>query len=52
MFVVRGGRIVWQDIDGSGNVLFAHQYGVTLSGPDTSVPWRVDAPPNTELHSA
>ncbi len=65
MFIVRGGKIVWSYIDANskgeisdaallpnGNVLFAHQYGVTLIGPDKKVLWHVGAPPNTEIHSA
>lgn len=65
MFVVRGGRVVWSYIDAkskgeisdatllpNGNVLFAYQYGVSLITPDKKILWHVDAPPNTEIHTA
>jgi outer membrane protein assembly factor BamB len=65
MYIVRGGRVVWEYHDhatkgeisdavllSNGNVLFAHQYGVTLISPDKKVLWRYDAPPNTEVHTA
>jgi len=36
----------------NGNVLFAHQFGVTEVGPDKKVVWNYDAPPRTEIHTA
>ena len=64
MFIVRGGRIVWSythpgrgEISdavllSNGNVLFAHQFGVTEITADKQVVWNRDAPPNTEIHTA
>jgi len=65
MFIVRGGKVVWSYIDANsrgeisdatllpnGNVLFAYQYGVSLITPDKKILWHVDAPPNTEIHTA
>jgi hypothetical protein len=65
MYIVRGGNVVWayNDTTGkgeisdatllsNGNVLFAHQYGVTLISPDKKVLWNYDAPPNCEIHTA
>lgn len=65
MFIVRGGKVAWSYIDGNsrgeisdatllpdGNVLFAYQYGVSLITPDKKILWHVDAPPNTEIHTA
>ena len=65
MFIVRDGKVVWSYIDAgskgeisdatllpSGNVLFAHQFGVTLIDSAKKVLWHVDAPPNTEIHTA
>jgi hypothetical protein len=36
----------------SGNILFAHQFGVTEVTPDKKVVWNYDAPPGTEIHTA
>lgn len=65
MYLVRKGKVVWEFHDpagkgeisdavllSSGNVLFAHQYGVKLIDRDKKVLWKMDAPPNTEIHSA
>ena len=64
MFIVRGGAIVWSYThDGKGeisdavllpggNVLFAHQYGITEVTASKQVVWNYDAPPATEIHSA
>ncbi len=65
MYIVRHGAVVWEyhnhDTKGeisdavllsNGNVLFAHQFGVTLIGPDKAVLWHYDAPPHTEVHTA
>ena len=35
----------------NGNVLFAHQYGITELSPDKQVVWHLDAPPKTEVHT-
>src|SRR5258708_27603383 len=55
MYIVRHGAVVWEyhnhDPKGeisdavllsNGNVLFAHQFGVTLIGPDKAVLWHYD----------
>ncbi len=65
MYIVRGGKVVWAYNDSTGrgeisdatllsngNVLFAHQYGVTLISPDKKVLWNYDAPTNCEIHTA
>jgi outer membrane protein assembly factor BamB len=65
MFIVRKGQVAWSYIDtaskgeisdavllSNGNILFAHQYGVTLIAPDKKVVWHYDAPAGTEVHTA
>jgi hypothetical protein len=65
IFLVRSGKITWtySDPDGrgeisdavmlsNGNILFAHQYGVTLITPDKKVIWNYDAPAGYEVHTA
>ncbi|HEY3443318.1 MAG TPA: hypothetical protein VGK29_21345 [Paludibaculum sp.] len=65
MFIVRAGKVEWSYIDANskgeisdatllpnGNVLFAYQYGVSLITPDGKILWHVDAPPNSEIHTA
>ncbi len=65
MYIVRKGQIVWHyhaansrgEISdamllSNGNVLFAHQFGVTLIAADKTVLWHRDAPPGTEIHTA
>jgi hypothetical protein len=65
MFIVRGGKVVWSYHDdagkgeisdaqllSNGNVLFAHQFGVTLIAPDKTVLWNYDAPLKCEIHTA
>ena len=65
MYILRKGQIVWsyQDAQGkgeisdavllsNGNILFAHQFGVTLINPDKQVLWNFDAPPKSEIHTA
>jgi hypothetical protein len=63
MLIVRGGRIVWDYthpaqgeisdaiLESNGNILFAHQHGVTEITADKKVVWNYDAPPNTEIHT-
>ena len=56
IFIVRGGKIVWSYDDpagrgeisdmvmlSNGNILFAHQFGVTEIAPDKKVVWNYDA---------
>jgi uncharacterized protein (DUF362 family) len=65
MFIVRQGKIVWSYRNSNskgeisdamllsnGNVLFAHQFGVTEIAPDKSVVWNYDAPKGSEIHTA
>jgi hypothetical protein len=65
MFIVRGGKIVWSYSDpagkgeisdavmlSNGNILFAHQFGVTLITPEKKVLWNYDAPAGFEVHTA
>jgi hypothetical protein len=65
MYIVRNGQIVWSYNDptgrgeisdatllSNGNILFAHQFGVTLITPDKKVLWNYDAPTNCEIHTA
>jgi hypothetical protein len=65
MFIVKKGKIAWSYSDttskgeisdavllSNGNILFAHQFGVTLITPDKKVLWNYDAPAGTEIHTA
>jgi outer membrane protein assembly factor BamB len=65
MYIVRNGKITWSYIDTvgkgeisdavlmtNGNILFAHQFGVTLINPDKKVLWNYDAPAGSETHTA
>jgi hypothetical protein len=65
MYIVRHGQVVWSwhhpgskgEISdavllSNGNILFAHQYGVTEITPEKKVVWNYDAPPKTEIHTA
>jgi hypothetical protein len=65
LFVVRGGKIAWSysDPDGkgeisdavmlsNGNILFAHQFGISEVTPDKTVVWSYNAPEGTEVHTA
>jgi hypothetical protein len=65
IFIVRQGKIVWSYEDpagkgeisdavmlSNGNILFAHQYGVTEITPEKKVVWNYDPPPGREVHTA
>ena len=64
MYIVRDGKIVWSYThDGkgeisdammlsNGNILFAHQYGVTEISQDKKVVWNYDTPEGAEIHTA
>jgi outer membrane protein assembly factor BamB len=64
MFIVRRGEVVWSYTHNgrgeisdaillpNGNILFAHQFGVTEVSPEKTVLWNHDAPTNTEIHTA
>lgn len=65
MYIIRHGRVAWSYVDpnakgeisdavlmSNGNVVFAHQFGVTIIGPDKKVLWNYDAPAGSEIHTA
>jgi hypothetical protein len=65
IFIVRGGKIVWSYDDpagkgeisdmvmlSNGNILFAHQFGVTEITPDKKVVWNYVPPAGHEVHTA
>jgi outer membrane protein assembly factor BamB len=65
MYIVRNGKITWSYIDTvgkgeisdavlmtNGNVLFAHQFGITLISPDKKVLWNYNTPKGCETHTA
>jgi outer membrane protein assembly factor BamB len=64
MCIVRDGKIIWSyehpasgeisdaTLFSGGNVLFAHQHGVTEINTDKQVVWNFNAPSNTEIHTA
>ena len=65
MYLVQHGQVVWAYNDATnrgeisdavrlanGNILFAHQFGVTLITPEKQVLWNYDAPPQCEIHTA
>jgi len=64
MSIVRGGQVVWSYthsgkgeisdavLEPNGNILFAHQFGITEINLDKKVVWNFDAPERTEIHTA
>ena len=64
MSIVRGGQVVWSYthpgqgeisdavLEPNGNILFAHQFGITEISSDQKVVWNYDAPAQTEIHTA
>jgi PQQ-like domain len=64
MSIVRGGKIVWSYthsgqgeisdavLESNGNILFAHQFGITEISSDKKVVWNYAAPAQTEIHTA
>jgi outer membrane protein assembly factor BamB len=65
IFVVRGGKVVWsyEDLSGkgeisdmvmlsNGNILFAHQFGLTEITPEKKVVWNYEPPAGHEVHTA
>ena len=65
MFRVEKGQIVWQYADAAskgeisdavlmsnGDIVFAHQFGVTKISKDKKVLWNYDAPAGSEIHTA
>ncbi len=65
VFIIRKGQVVWSYDDpagrgeisdavllSNGNLLLAHQYAVKLISPEKKVLWNLDAPKDTEIHTA
>ena len=65
IFIVRQGKVVWSYDDpagkgeisdavmlSNGNILFAHQFGVTEITPDKKVIWNYEPPTGHEVHTA
>jgi hypothetical protein len=65
MYIVKDGRVVWSYVNpnskgeisdavlmSNGDVVFAHQFGVTVITPDKKVLWNYDAPAGFETHTA
>jgi alpha-L-fucosidase len=65
MYVVKNGKVTWSythpaeagEISdavllSNGNILFAHQFGITEITPSKKVVWNYDAPKGTETHTA
>src|SRR5208283_66573 len=65
LYIVKEGRLVWSYLEpngkgeisdavlmSNGNILFAHQFGVTMINQAKQVVWNYDAPAGTETHTA
>ena len=65
MSIVKNGKIIWTYTDttkrgeisdavmlSNGNILFAHQYGITEITKDKKLVWDYPAPAGTEIHTA
>nr|WP_183579726.1 hypothetical protein [Mucilaginibacter sp. X5P1] len=64
MFIIKGGSVVWTythpakgEISdavmlSNGNILFAHQFGITLIDQQRNVLWNYDVPDGNEVHTA
>ena len=65
MYIVKNGKITWAYIDTAGrgeisdailmkngDILFAHQFGITLINHEKKVLWNYDAPEGFETHTA
>jgi hypothetical protein len=65
IFIIRGGKVAWSYSDpegkgeisdavmlSNGNVLFAHQFGITEISPDRKIVWTFNAPDGYEIHTA
>jgi len=65
MYIIRNGKVVWSythpapkgEISdavmlSNGNILFAHQFGITEINQKKEVLWNYDAPEGTEIHTA
>jgi hypothetical protein len=65
LYLIQSGKVVWAYHESTnrgeisdavrlsnGNILFAHQFGVTLISPEKQILWNYDAPPKCETHTA
>ena len=65
MFLVKDGKIAWSHtmpdsrgeisdafLRANGNILFAHQFGITELLPQKTIVWHIDASPGCEIHTA
>jgi hypothetical protein len=65
MYIIRDGKIAWSYLDSlgkgeisdavlmtNGNILFAHQFAITLISPDKKVLWNYTTPVGCETHTA
>lgn len=65
IYIVRQGQVVWSwenpnskgeisdaVLMSNGNILFAHQFGISEITPDKTIVWHLEAPPKTEIHTA
>jgi hypothetical protein len=65
MFLVKDGKLAWSHtmpnskgeisdafLRANGNILFAHQFGITEISPRKTIVWHLDAPPGCEIHTA
>ena len=65
MFLVKDGKIAWSHtmpnskgeisdafLRANGNILFAHQFGITEVSPQKTIVWHLDAPRGCEIHTA
>ena len=64
MYIVENGKVVWDYVDpdgrgeisdamllDNGNILMAHQHGISEVSPEKKVVWRYAAPKGTEIHT-
>jgi outer membrane protein assembly factor BamB len=65
IYIVRKGQVAWSYenpnskgeisdavLMSDGNILFAHQFGISEITPQKQIVWHLDAPPKTEIHTA
>jgi homoserine O-acetyltransferase len=64
IYLIKDGKVAWSyshpgrgeisdaTMLSNGNILFAHQFGVTEVSPDKKIVWNYDAPAGTEIHTA
>ncbi len=65
MFLVKDGKVSWSHtmpnskgeisdafLRANGNILFAHQFGITELSPQKTIVWHLDVPRGCEIHTA